>query len=473
MLDRLVVPSRFALICRGGETLGYNPGLNTWERLDAATAEVIRWLRARRDRAGLEKHLTLRFGHTEAAAKTELQRIVHWCILRRLLYLDKEPELPENNPAAAGQLFSVYWICTQSCNLRCTYCYQDATVARPNELTTEEGIELVNQVAESGARAFIITGGEPFNRRDLLKIAACSRRRGLVTNIITNGHYIRRSNIKEVAEIFNRVTISLDHGNPAHHDRARGEGSWASAASAIDLLLDAGVNVDVNSTLSRFGLDDVDELLQFVRKRRIGTHRIVPQYPMGRGADAREDELTPVDVLKLDDNLYRIHEELDARGDYQPRRESRGGDKLVRRNHCGAGLSEVSVDPEGWVYPCKLLQYPEFRAGNVRERRLAQIFDEHPILRTARQRTAETLIPCKSCIIRNHCGGGCRGIHFSFTHDYLKANPLFCASLRTGFETEAWASTGSVPAARKTDFVGTLPPPGQFVPLSALGVAHA
>jgi radical SAM protein with 4Fe4S-binding SPASM domain len=126
--------------------------------------------------------------------------------------------------------------------------------------------------------------------------------------------------------------------------------------------------------------------------------------------------------------------------------------KRVLRDHCGAGLSEVSVDPEGWVYPCRLLQYARFKTDNVRARRLKQIFEDHAILRNIRSTTTKDLNPCKTCIIRNHCGSGCRGIHFSFTHDYIKSHPLFCAYLRSSFELQTWASTGEVPSPRRTGF---------------------
>jgi len=58
LFDRVVVPSRLGLIYRQGETLGYNPGLNIWHRLDESCAETLRWLRAGRDRDGLAGHLT-------------------------------------------------------------------------------------------------------------------------------------------------------------------------------------------------------------------------------------------------------------------------------------------------------------------------------------------------------------------------------------------------------------------------------
>jgi radical SAM protein with 4Fe4S-binding SPASM domain len=460
LLSRVVVPSRLALILRGDQTVGYNSSLNVWHRLDDETAEVLRWLRSGRDRSALVAHLTRRFGLGNAEAK--LGDVLRWAVLRQLLYLDAE-RTPPSLQLSAAPPSTVYWICTQACNLRCTYCYQDASVARNDELSTAEGYDLVDQAREAGVRTFVFTGGEPFHRRDLLKIAHYSRSQGLRTNVITNGSYVTPRRVREIAQIFDKVTVSLDHAVAAHHDGARGKGSWRRAVRAIDLLMQQGVNVDINSVLSRPGLPDVDKLLAFVRSRPVGQHRITPRYPMGRGADSRWDELTPEELLDFDDNLHRTGEALEiVPGESKAASDSRAAkSKGIRRSHCGAGLSEVSVDPEGWVYPCKLLQKKEYRAGNVRDHRLVEIFSADPILASFRRPFVDTLQPCTTCIIKNDCGGGCRGIHSSFSHDWTIAEPLFCAQLRRSFETKVFASTGSVPIRR----------PARFVPSDGLSTA--
>lgn len=468
ILQRIVVPSRFALIYRAGSIIGYNPGLNTWERLTDDTGEVIRWLRAGRDRSGLTQHLSKRFDYDLPRAEQRLEEIIKWCILRRLLYLDSELKLPDLAPVT-NPLATVYWICTQACNLRCTYCYQDAALARRNELTTAEGKDLIDQVVESGARTFIFTGGEPFVRRDLLELARYSRERNLKTNIITNGHYINKKNISDIAGVFHNATISLDHMIPEHHDAARGKGSWMRAVRAIELLLEASVSVDVNSVLARFGLDSVEKLLNLSRQWKVGQHRIIPQFPMGRGGAARADELMPDEVVGLSDRLHvaaGASGGKDASAAVSP--EGRYGTKRNRRNHCGAGLSEVSVDPEGWVYPCRLLQYPQYRADNIRSKRIKDIFDGHIVLSTARSNNTSVLEPCRNCIIKNHCGGGCRGIHTSFTDDYLKTHPLFCAYLRRTFEVQAWSSTGNVPIRRRSEFIDHTSVALDVIPASSL-----
>jgi radical SAM protein with 4Fe4S-binding SPASM domain len=479
ILSRVVVPARLALIVRDEQTVGYNARLNVWHRLDGETAEVLRWLRAGRDRDALAGHLSRRFGVRNSEAR--LEAVLRWATLRQLLHLDSEPTppavtLPTTPPA------TIYWICTQACNLRCTYCYQDATVARPAELSTVEGCDLVDQAVEAGARTFIFTGGEPFHRRDLLKIARYSKSRGLRTNVITNGSHITPRTIRDVAQAFDKVTVSLDHAVAAHHDAARGKGSWRRAATAIDLLIREGMPIDVNSVLTRSGLRDIPQLLAYIRSRHVDQHRLTPRYPMGRGGDDRDDELTPEELLELEDNLHRAAETLEAvpagngdSGDSGAGRPTGTSNKGVHRAHCGAGLSEVSVDPEGWVYPCRLLQKTEYRAGNVRNRRLADIIARDATLAGFRRPFVETLQPCTTCIIRNSCGGGCRGIHSSFSQSWTVAEPLFCAQLRREFETKVFADTGSVPARKPARFVradGAHVAPGPSPAMGTLIPAH-
>jgi len=174
---------------------------------------------------------------------------------------------------------------------------------------------------------------------------------------------------------------------------------------------------------------------------------------MGRGAKAKEEELTSNQLIGLNDRILGLVARDDSEVASQLRVEGDKGQKGMIRQHCGAGLSEVSVDPEGWVYPCRLLQYPQFRTLNVREHRIAEIYEQHPVLKTIQTTKVKQLSPCNTCIIRDACGGGCRGIHFSYEGEYATAHPLFCAYLRRSFEGQAWRSTGSIPPARRAQFV--------------------
>jgi radical SAM protein with 4Fe4S-binding SPASM domain len=450
LLDRVAAPPRLSLMVRGERTLGYNPGVNVWHEIDDVQAEILRWLRAQRPKASLVRHIQVRFDVQAQAADALVQRALRQLIVRQLLDVDETVAAPVKLPE--NPLEAVYWIATQACNLRCTYCYQEAACARPNELSTAEACDLVDQVVEAGASTFVITGGEPFARRDVLQVAERARSAGLAVNVISNGHYIKAANARKVAESFDRITISLDHSRPEHHDRHRGAGSWAKSKAAIELLLNAGGCVDINSTLSKRASEDLPGLLSLREDRRIGTHRVTPQFPMGRAADSGNDPLDPDHLLALDDRMHAAQVAMAGESGAAPEPAHPARSKGLRRIHCGAGLSEVSVDPEGWVFPCRLLQYHRHRGDNVRDMRLADIVARNANIATVRNATTDRDVKCSTCVIRENCGGGCKGIHASFTADAFQKDALFCGHLRRAFEVQAWSTTGDVPPPRRVEF---------------------
>jgi len=450
LLDRVVVPPRLSLLVRGGRTLGYNPGINVWHEINDVQAEILRWLRARRPKSRLLSHIQIRFNIAAQTANDAVQQALQQLILRQLLDVDETHITPVDISAVA--LESVYWIATQACNLRCTYCYQEAACARPNELSTAEALDLVDQIVEAQASVFVITGGEPFARRDLLQVAKHARSAGLQVNVISNGHYVKAHNAREIAETFNRVTISLDHSKAEHHDRHRGAGSWKRSKAAIELLLDIGANVDLNSTLSRRASEDLPGLLALREDPRIGAHRVTPQFPMGRAVESSNDPLQPNELLTINDRMHATQIAMTAEGKNVKRSRGSSGLKGSRRAHCGAGLSEVSVDPEGWVFPCRLLQFDRHRGENIRDIRLVDIISRNANIAAVRNATIDRHPKCSKCVIKESCGGGCKGIHTSFTADAFQKDALFCGHLRRIFELQAWSTTANVPPPRRVEF---------------------
>ena len=90
----------------------------------------------------------------------------------------------------------VSWMTTNKCNLKCSHCYQDAGPAKEEELTTEEGKRLIDQIAKAGFKVMIFSGGEPLLRPDIYELVAHAASRGLRPVFGTNGMLIT----KEVAQ---------------------------------------------------------------------------------------------------------------------------------------------------------------------------------------------------------------------------------------------------------------------------------
>ena len=116
----------------------------------------------------------------------------------------------------------VVWEMTGRCNLKCIHCHAFGGEASYDELSKEEGMALIDQIASLGIRTFVFTGGEPLMREDLFELIAYAKSKGFTVFIATNGTMIT-SEVAKLLRAFNvGVVIGLDGMNPEIHDSIRG-----------------------------------------------------------------------------------------------------------------------------------------------------------------------------------------------------------------------------------------------------------
>ena len=115
----------------------------------------------------------------------------------------------------------VSWMTTNKCNLKCVHCYQDAEEATDRELSTEEAMKMIDEIAHAGFKIMIfLSGGEPLLRPDIFDLVAHAASRGLRPVFGTNGTLITYEiamRLKECGAC--AMGISVDSLDPAKHDR--------------------------------------------------------------------------------------------------------------------------------------------------------------------------------------------------------------------------------------------------------------
>jgi radical SAM protein with 4Fe4S-binding SPASM domain len=170
---------------------------------------------------------------------------------------------------------------------------------------------------------------------------------------------------------------------------------------AIDLLVSLKTNVIVAMTVTRENRSDIPNMVS-----RFGSRlALQPLFKAGRGQDKGGlsltgleyyDALASVDGVAPMGMIARTLESIRGRG--------------VRR--CALAEREISISETGDVYPCQLLHAEEFKAGNIREISLAEIYYESPVFNRLRGITVDTLGKCSTCQLRYICGGACRARDF-------------------------------------------------------------
>ena len=160
----------------------------------------------------------------------------------------------------------VFWETTAGCNLECVHCRRldVAHELMRNDLSTEEGRRLIDQIAEVGRPVLVFSGGEPLLRPDLFELAERAKNRGLLTALATNGTLIDEPLARRIAAAgFDRVSVSLDGADAATHDRFRGlDGSFDLAIRALNLLRGLDVSTQINCTIARHDMDQIEEALE-------------------------------------------------------------------------------------------------------------------------------------------------------------------------------------------------------------------
>jgi len=340
----------------------------------------------------------------------------------------------------------VMWNLTSHCNLACQHCYMDASREANAEMSLEEGVRLVDELAALKVPILIFTGGEPLMSKNFYALALHAREVGLRTVISTNGTLITPEVARLLAEAEIRyVGVSLDSVSPERHDAFRGvAGAFARALQGLKNARDAGLKTGLRITLTRDNWQDVPALLSLALEQGIPRFCLYHLVPTGRGAGIADRDVTPeqrrsvirllaeaaeglkgkdIEILTTDspmDGAYLL-EILKERDD--PRQEN------VRRllsnaGGCSTGVKVANINHRGDVHPCHFM--PQVVVGNVRERSFRDIWIDHPSPELLALRDIKSSLTgaCGRCDYLDLCGG-CRQKAFFYNGD-LKAEDPTC-----------------------------------------------
>ncbi len=331
----------------------------------------------------------------------------------------------------------VYWEVTTGCNLRCLHCRRTEALYKPSpeELTGDEARGLVDDLAAMGKPVLILSGGEPLFRKDILGIAAHARDRGLPLGIATNGTLVNADKARAIVQAGIRyASISLDGSIPTTHDALRGKGNYSRALRGFFALRDAGIKVQINFTVTRRNVGEVEEVYALARDFGASALYLFLLVPVGCGVKiADTDMLSPRDVEKWlqwtvgkDRDPMLPIKTICAPHFYRVRAESVEGAGARRaaaqeRQGCLAGIHMCFISHKGDVFPCG---YLPVSCGNVRQTPLREIWENSETLRKLRD---PGLLGgrCGVCSFKTICGG-CRARAYYAADDFLAEEPA-CA----------------------------------------------
>jgi radical SAM protein with 4Fe4S-binding SPASM domain len=336
------------------------------------------------------------------------------------------PLAPDVRPVDQVRPIYAVWEITLRCDLACVHCGSRAGKARPDELTTAECLDLVDQMADLGVREVTLIGGEAYLRDDWLEIVRALRRRGMQATMTTGGRGLSAERVAAAAQAgLQSVSVSLD-GLEETHDRLRGvRGAYQSALGALANLRAAGISISVNTQINRLSMPELPAILETVIAVGARAWQVQLTAAMGRAADQPELLPQPSDLLELFPLLVQLKSRCDQAGvmlwpgnniGYFGPYESllRGTMPRGHMASCGAGRATLGIEADGAIKGCPSLQTDPWTGGNLRDASLRDIWERSAPLRYTRDRTVDDLWGyCRDCYYADTCRAGCTWTAFS------------------------------------------------------------
>jgi 12,18-didecarboxysiroheme deacetylase len=341
----------------------------------------------------------------------------------------------------------VVWNITRQCNLKCLHCYAHAKSSpTDNELTTADGIRLIDDLASFGAPVLLFSGGEPMMREDLPELAAYAVKKGMRAVISTNGTLITKQAAKTLKEIgLSYVGISLD-GMEEINDRFRAvKGAFNDAVNGIKNCMAAGIKVGLRFTINRYNSMEIPKIFHLLEDMNIPRVCFYHLVYSGRGSKLVEEDLTHEETRDAVDTIIghtkRLHDkglqkevltvDNHSDGPYlylklledNPKRAAEVMEllKMNEGNNSGRGIGCISWN--GDVHADQFWRHYSF--GNIKERPFSEIWTDlsNPLMKKLKEKKKYVTGRCAGCRWLDICGGNFRVRAEAVTGDVWAPDP--------------------------------------------------
>ena len=354
----------------------------------------------------------------------------------------------------------IFWSVTGRCNFRCRHCYMDAPDGKLGELSTEEALNLIDQMAACGVLRVDLTGGEPLVRKDFWQLVDRILSHGMVIDqLYTNGWLLDES----VLDAFERrgfkpeMDISFD-GTGGWHDWMRGKpGAEEAALRAMRLCVRRGFPVSAGICVHRGNVSTLPQTVEALRA--VGVEDLVVGgvdetdlwRAHGEGNAMSWPECMDV-LIPYIDWYYRAGRPVQSlklggvahlQRDQPPRPyfSCFSGTESCRDCYlCNSARKSAYITPEGRLLPClPMTSSPEQnRFPKVQDIGLQKGLSDSYYMQFVNSRVKDLLAvnqECAACEYRYKCGGGCRAEALAGPdHSLMGCDRSMCDFWKNGYE---------------------------------------
>ena len=260
---------------------------------------------------------------------------------------------------------------TKRCPLKCKHCYNNSGDSKMDELTSEEIIQIMQDLKKSGVIKVAITGGEPTIKKGFIDICKFAANSFLAVAVMSNRYLINEELVNQLIEYKDNLTfqISID-GNEKHHNFIRGvQDSFEKACNAIKILSKKGFKVAISFTCNSENSGDIEYITNLVKQ--LGAIQITYGLTMDMGRASDNGLAGKVDPEDFYNKVLKLKRKYMSPGFYVNVSEEVVQNTIQSvKSNCGLGINQITIRENGDVSPCVCFFYS---IGNLKRQKLSEI----------------------------------------------------------------------------------------------------
>lgn len=403
--------SELTLIDRGSYHLVVAPEYPSWAATNRLAAQLLQELAA----GGPERLTTW---VSDLAASDGLSLEEAWAVTEGCADECRSLWAPPTNGDYAGrsaylrpQYLRELWLhIADCCNFSCRHCLVSSGPEGDRGLPTDVLLELLDQAKGLGVRTFFITGGEPLLRPDLPELMRVMLQDpDAQVVVLTNGSLLSDGWLAAVADLDRErlhLQVSLDGSTPTLNDALRAPEAFERATAGLSRAMAAGLEVTVATVVLEANLHDLPEMARLLARLGVCSWHLMWQHLRERGAQEPQAAVAAITAAVL--AVRPVANALGVRIDnFDNYRAVLNGEPGTKREGTSAGWDSLAVAPDGGVYPsASLVGVESFRAGDVRQQTLREVWLQSPVLRQYRSQSLPQSVPLEADPFSFFHGGG-------------------------------------------------------------------
>ena len=311
-------------------------------------------------------------------------------------------------------------VLTSKCNLKCQMCFFGDELNKKKDAITIEDIKKILKQFQGSPTVFILTGGEPFTRKDIFKIIELIKKSNHICGIVTNGSQLVKKKIDKILQSnLDLIIFSLLGPEKIHNAITKNANSYSNLISSIKYLTKKQSNIFtmINSPIINDNVDDLMKIikigeslnvdsvrfnhLSYLTKNEFKQSIIEINKKFGKKFQILNYKdnvlINPSNIISLKQKIINRKNSVNVH--FHPYLTSREilewySEGFTQKKKCVFTRFGVFINHDKEIYPC---QYYKYSYGNLNNSKFPDIWNSQKAHKFRKTINNKILTSCKRC----------------------------------------------------------------------------